>query len=98
MLNKTFYAENDQMINDQLSNVTIDSVLSSLFTGQALPGDPKKKPELEPGQLPNEDPGEAGGTDDDDDFNPLYEPSIGDDPGTEETKIPVMTKVLLRQD
>ncbi|TDH27253.1 hypothetical protein EXU57_06595 [Segetibacter sp. 3557_3] len=76
-------------VNSELSNFTLDTLFSSLYGEQALPGDPKKKPELEPGQTPNEDPGEAGGPDDDD-FNPLYEPSIGDDPGTEETKIPIM--------
>ena len=67
-----------------------------------LPGreeEPVKRPEIEPEKLPHEDPGiqpdtkpkkEDDDDDDDDDYVPYVEPEIGDDPGTEKVKIPIM--------
>jgi hypothetical protein len=73
------------------------------LTGE-MPGDgdePKKRPEIEPEKLPNEDPGIQPDTkpkkeddddddDDDDDYTPYTEPEIGDDPDREKNKIPIM--------
>ena len=57
--------------------------------------DTKQKPEVEPEQLPKEDPGQPGAEpdEDDDDDDPFTETQIGDDPDEMGKKTTIFEKI-----